>query len=344
MSKKLSIFVVVLMVLAFAMTACQPAAPAPAEEPAAEAPAAEEPAAEAPAAEEPAAEEPAAEAPEAKYGLFMSHMTNAFTIEMSDAVKAKADELGVELTVYDGGKDPAKQVSQVETAVTQGISCIVIEPASVDGLVPAIESATKAGIPVVVVNQAISKPEAASSFVGVSNVEGGILEMKTAAEAIGGKGNVAFLLGPMGSDGQIGRTEGYYEVLKDYPDIKVVFEQTANWNTDEALKLVENWLQTGTQIDAIVANNDGMAMGALKAVEDAQLLDKIKIYGLDATPDALAAVKDGKLAATVSQSTTAQGQTALETCYKIVQGETVEKEILVEFTLITKDNVDQYIQ
>lgn len=334
MSKKLTIFVVVLMVLSFALTACQPAAPAPAEAPAAEAPA----------AEAPAAEEPAAEAPAVKYGLFMSHMTNAFTIEMSDAVKGKASELGVDLTVYDGGKDPAKQVSQVETAVTQGISCIVIEPASVDGLVPAIESATKAGIPVVVVNQAISKPEAASSFVGVSNVEGGILEMKTAAEAIGGKGNVAFLLGPMGSDGQIGRTEGYYEVLKDYPDIKVVFEQTANWNTDEALKLVENWLQTGTQIDAIVANNDGMAMGALKAVEDAQLLDKIKIYGLDATPDALAAVKDGKLAATVSQSTTAQGQTAMETCYKIVQGETVEKEILVEFTLITKDNVDEYIQ
>jgi len=339
MSKRLSIFVVVLMVLVFALTACQPAAPAPAEKPAAE-----EPVAEAPAAEAPAAEEPAAEAPEAKYGLFMSHMTNAFTIEMSDAVKAKAAELGVELTVYDGGQDPAKQVSQVETAVTQGIGCIVIEPASVDGLVPAIENATKAGIPVVVVNQAISKPEAASSFVGVSNVEGGILEMKTAAEAIGGKGNVAFLLGPMGSDAQIGRTEGYYEVLKDYPDIKVVFEQTANWKTDEALTLVENWLQTGTQIDAIVANNDGMALGALKAVEDAQLLDKIKIYGLDATPDALAAVKDGKLAATVSQSTTAQGQTAMETCYKIVQGETVEKEILVDFTLITKDNVDQFIQ
>ena len=279
-----------------------------------------------------------------KYGLFMSHMTNAFTIEMSDAVKAKATELGLELTVYDGGKDPAKQVSQVETAVTQGISCIVIEPASVDGLVPAIEGAMKAGIPVVVVNQMISKPEAASAFVGVSNVDGGMLEMKTAAEAMGGKGNVAFLLGPMGSDAQLGRTQGYYDVLKDYPDIKVVFEQTANWNTDEALTLVENWLQTGTEINAIVANNDGMAMGALKAVEDAKLLDKIKIYGLDATPDALQAVKDGKLAATVSQSTTAQGQLAMETCSKLVNGEKVEAENLVSFTLITLENIGEYLK
>ena len=250
-------------------------------------------------------------------------MTNAFTIEMSDAVKAKAAELGVELTVYDGGQDAAKQVSQVETAVTQGISGIVIEPVSVDGIVPAIEAATKAGIPVVVVNQKISKPEAASAFVGVSNVDGGVMEMKTAAEAIGGKGNVAFLLGPMGSDAQLGRTEGYYNVLKDYPDIKVVFEQTANWKTDEALKLVENWLQTGTEINAIVANNDGMALGALKAVEDAKLLDKIKIYGLDATPDALAAVKDGN-GSTISQSTTAQGPTAMETVVKLVKGEKVD--------------------
>ena len=143
---------------------------------------------------------------------------------------------------------------------------------------------------------------------------------------------------------EIGRTEGYNQVLKDYPDIKVVFEQTANWKTDEALALVENWLQSGTQIDAIVANNDGMAMGALKAVEDAKLSDKIKVYGLDATPDALAAVKDGKLAATISQSTTAQGQKAMETCVKLVNGEKVEPEILVQFTLINKDNIGDYLK
>jgi inositol transport system substrate-binding protein len=314
MNKRFTFFIAILMVVALTLTACQKATPVPTE------------------------------APAKTYGLFMSHMTNAFTIEMSDAVKAKATELGLDLTVYDGGQDPAKQVGQVETAVTQGIGCIVIEPASVDGLVPAIEAAMAAGIPVVVVNQMISKPEAASSFVGVSNVEGGVLEMKTAAEAMGGKGNVAFLLGPMGSDAQIGRTQGYKDVLKDYPDIKIVFEQTANWKTDEALALVENWLQTGTEINAIVANNDGMAMGALKAVEDAKMLDKIKIYGLDATPDALQAVKDGKLAATVSQSTTAQGMTAMETCYKLVKGETVEKSILVKFTLINKDNISQYLK
>lgn len=167
--------------------------------------------------------------------------------------------------------------------------------------------------------------------------------MQTAADDIGGAGNVAFLLGPLGSDAQIGRTDGYYEVLKSYPDITVAFEQTANWTTDEALVLVENWLQTGTELKAIVANNDGMALGALKAVEDAQMLGSILVYGLDATPDALTAVQEGRLTATISQNTSVQGATAMETAYKLAMGEQVEAEILVDFVLITIDNVDDYL-
>jgi ribose transport system substrate-binding protein/inositol transport system substrate-binding protein len=277
------------------------------------------------------------------YAFFISHQTNAFTNELTASVKAKADELGIVVNVYDGEKDVAKQVSQIETAVTQGVAGIVIEPVSVDGVVPALAAAKEAGIPVVVVNQKISDPTAAHSFVGVENFDGGVLQMQTAANDIGGSGNVAFLLGPLGSDAQIGRTEGYYEVLESYPDIEVVFEQTANWTTDEALALTENWLQTGTELKAIVANNDGMAMGALKAVEDAQMLDTIKVYGLDATPDALAAVKAGTLTATISQNTSVQGATAMETAYKLAQGEEVEAEILVDFVLITIDNVDEFL-
>ena len=287
------------------------------------------------------ATEDGAEKPK-KYALMMSHMTNAFTMEMSDAVKAKAEELGVDLTVFDGGQDVSKQISQVESAINQGYAGIMIEPASVDGIKPAAEAARKAGIPLITVNQRITDQELASAYVGANPVEGGELEMRTAAEEIGGKGQVAFLLGPLGSDAQIGRTQGYYNVLKEYPGIEVVYEQTANWRTDEALKLVENWLQTGVNLKAIVANNDGMALGALKAVEDAKMLGKIKIYGLDATPDALAAVREGRLSATISQSTSEQGYVAMETIVKIANGETVPEEIIVGHTLINKDNINKY--
>ncbi len=277
-----------------------------------------------------------------KYALMMSHMTNAFTMEMSSAVKEKAEELGVNLTVFDGEQDVSKQISQVESAIIQGYVGIVIEPVSVDGVKPAVKAAKEAGIPLITLNQKITDQELASAFVGANPIEGGELEMRTAAEEMGGSGKVAFLLGPLGSDAQIGRTQGYKNVLKDYPGIEVVYEQTANWRTDEALELVENWLQTGVELKAIVANNDGMALGALKAVEDAKLLDQIKIYGLDATPDAMAAVKEGRLSATISQSTSEQGKTAMESIVKIVNGESIPSEIIVGHTLINSSNINDF--
>ncbi len=277
-----------------------------------------------------------------KYALMMSHMTNSFTITLSNAVKAAAEDLGVKIVVFDGGQDVSKQISQVESAINQGYAGILIEPASVDGIKPAVTAANKAGIPLVTINQKITNQELAKAFVGVEHVEGGEIEMKYAVEAIGGKGKIAFLLGPLGSDAQIGRTKGYYNVLKDYPEIEVVYEQSANWRTDEALKLAENWLQTGVELSAIVANNDGMAMGALKAVEDAKKLDQIKIFGLDATADALAAVAEGRLSATVSQSTEAQALAAMEALVKLVNGEEVPAEIMVGHTLITKENVADF--
>lgn len=287
----------------------------------------------------------ASAADEQVYGLFMSHMTNAFTMEMSDAVKAKADELGVKLTVYDGGKDPAKQINQMETALSQGISAIIVEPASVDGIKPAVEAAREAGVPVVILNQKITDQELASCFVGVSNVDGGKMEMSAAVADMGGEGKVGLLLGPMGSDAQIGRSEGYQAVIDaSEGKIEVIYELTANWVTDEALSVVETWLSSGKELDAIVAQNDGMALGALKAVEDAKLQDQILVYGLDATDEALAAVKDGRLKATVSQSTTLQGLNAMQAAFDLVNGKEVPAEILVEFTLITIDNVDEFLK
>ncbi len=276
------------------------------------------------------------------FALFMTHMSNAFTIELSGAVKAQAEEYGVDLKINDAGQDVAKQIEQIQTAVDQGVNGIIIEPVSVDGIIPAVEYAKEAGVTVVIVNQQISDPSKADCYVGVSNADGGEIEMKKAAEDIGGKGNVALLLGPMGSDAQLGRSEGYQRVLSENPDMTVAFESTANWDTAEALSLVENWLQADKDLKAIVAQNDGMAMGALKAVQDAGLADSITVYGIDATPDALDSVAAGELTATVSQSTSKQGTESMKACYKITAGEPVDAKIMVNFQLITKENVDQF--
>ncbi len=276
--------------------------------------------------------------------LCMSHMSNAFTIEMSDAIKARAAELGVNIIVNDGNKDAARQVGQVESLIAQGIDGIIIEAVSVDGIQPAVNLAREVGVPLVTVNQKATNQDRATSFVGVSHEDGGELEMLEAAKALGGKGSVALLLGPMGSDAQIGRSAGYKKILDKNPGMSVAFEQTANWDTEAALKLMENWLQTGKQIDAVVAQNDGMALGALKAVEDAQLQGKIKVYGLDAVPDALAAIKDGRLTGSVSQNTSAQGSRSVDVIVDAMNGKSVPAEVIVEQMFIDKSNVDKYIK
>jgi len=281
--------------------------------------------------------------PNQKFALLMSHMDNEFTIELSGAVAKKATELGAKLTNFDARNDIARQIGQLETVVTQGYSGIMIEPVAVDGVGPAIQAAKKAGLAVVTIDQKIAQQELADAYVGANPVQGGEMEMETAAKAIGGKGNIAFLLGPLGSDAELGRKKGYENIIKaKYPNIKVIYQQTANWRTDQALTLVENWLQTGTPLAAIVANNDDMALGAVKAVKDAQLLGKIQIFGLDATPNGLAAVKEGSMAATLSQSTADQGYMAMETCVKVANGQKVAAEVYVPHTLITRANVDKF--
>lgn len=288
------------------------------------------------------AETTAAKGETQKYALMMSHMTNAFVTTFSNASLEKAKELGVELTVFDGKKDVATQISQIESAITQGYAGIMVEPGSVDGIIPALKKANEAGIPIMTVIQKVTDQSLAASYVGGDDLSAGALEMEKAIEKIGGKGNIAILYGPMGSDAQLIRKKGYDEVLVKYPDVKIVFEQTANWVTDEALKVTENWLQSGTEIAAVVAQNDSMALGALKAVEDAKMADKIFVCGVDATPDGVAAIAEGRLGGSVSQDTAGMGMLSMETLFKLVNGETVEKEILTTPVWVTVENADQF--
>jgi len=275
--------------------------------------------------------------------LCISHMTNAFTKTVADSMTAAAKAAGADLIINEGGNDIGRQISQIESGINQKVNVIIIEPVSVSGVIPAVEAAEKAGIKVIIFNQRISDPSKATTFVGVSNDTLGALEMSRAVKDLGGQGNVALLLGPMGSDGQLGRSKGYGEVLAQNPGVKVVFEETANWTTEEALRLVENWLQTGVTINAIVCQNDGMALGAVKAIEDKGLGGQIKVYGLDAVPDALKAVKEGRLTVSVSQATERQSQMAIETAMKLYRGETVPAENLVEGEVIDQSNVDKYL-
>ncbi|MEA4894995.1 MAG: sugar ABC transporter substrate-binding protein [Oscillospiraceae bacterium] len=303
-------------------------------------------------ASKPATESPAASPAESaaasdatpNFVFCISHMDNDWAVTASDSMTAAAKAAGANLTVNEAGQDINTQVSQIESAINQKADCIIIEPVSADGVLPAVEEASAAGIPVIIFNQNISDPTKATAFVGVSNEDLGYMQMKRACDDIGGKGNVAILTGPVGSEGELGRSAGYKKALAEYPDVKEVFNDDGQWTTENGLKFAENWLQTGTDINAFVCQNDNMAMGCVKAIEDKNLSGQIKVYGLDAVKDALQAVKDGRLTATVSQSTEQQSQNAIDAAMKLFKGEKVDSEILAQGTIIDSANVDQYLK
>ncbi|MEG2382701.1 MAG: substrate-binding domain-containing protein [Oscillospiraceae bacterium] len=313
------------LALVFSLAACGAKAPTESKVPAPE-----------------ASKEPVAAAPE--FVFCISHMSNDWAVTAADSMTAAAEAAGAKLTVNEAGKDINTQISQIESAVNQKASCIIIEPVSAEGVIPAVEAAMKAGIPVIIYNQNISDPSKATCFVGVSNEDLGYMEMSRAIKDMGGKGNVAILTGPVGSEGEIGRSAGYKKAIAENPDVKVVFEDDGEWTTENGLKFAENWLQTGTAINAFVCQNDGMAMGCVKAIEDKNLQATIKVYGLDAVADAVKAVKDGRLAITVSQATESQSQAAIDTAMKLSKGEKVEAQVLAQGLIIDSTNVDKYIK
>lgn len=275
-----------------------------------------------------------------RIALVMSHLTNSFTTTFSSSAKAEAEKLGAELTVFDGKKEQATQNAAVETAITQQFDGIMVEPGSVDGIKPAVEAANAAKIPIMTVVQKMTDQSLAKAYVGGDDEAAGKMQMEKAVAALGGKGNIAVLWGPMGSDAQLIRKKGYDAVLAANPNVKIVFDSTANWVTDEALKLTENWLQTGKQIDYVVAQNDAMAIGAAKAIQDAQL--KTPVSGIDATPEGLQAITEGRLAGSVSQDTVGMGQLSTQIMLKIIKGETVEASTLTTPVWVTTENVAQF--
>lgn len=270
--------------------------------------------------------------------LFMTHMSNEFTIALSNSVKAQVEARGFEYKVYDANKDAERQQTQIEQAVNLGVGAIIIEPVSVDGVVPAVRQAANKGTNVVIVNQRISEPELAKAYVGADAVKTGKILMEQVVKDLGSSGELALLLGPMGSDGQIGRSAGFKEVMDANPGFKTAFEASANWETAPALSTVENWLNSGKTINAVVSQNDGMAIGAAQAVAASGKTNQIKVYGVDATSEGLQAVLDGKLAATVGQGTQEQGKKAADAAADLIEGKDVPAETIVENVVYTKDN------
>jgi inositol transport system substrate-binding protein len=271
---------------------------------------------------------------------------DTFLGSVKDGMEAKAKELGnVEITVVSAEEKADAQLGQVENFISQGVDAIIIIPVDTEATQPMTDAAIKANIPLVYVNR---RPAGLDKFpqvpyVGSDSLFAGTVEMQELAKLAGGKGNVVILIGDPANEAAVLRTQGCKDQVAANPGMKVTKEQAGNWYRDKGLEIMENWIQTGEQIDVVCANNDEMALGAIKALKDASLLDKVLVGGVDATPDALAAMKAGELEVTVFQDAKGQGGGGVDAAVKLARGETVPSLVDIPYQLVTKDNMDQFM-
>lgn len=248
----------------------------------------------------------------------------------------------VELIVNDGEGTADKQIAQCESFVAQGVDAVIISPYDFDACVTAAKVCVDAGIPVFVAKGLIADMSVVETYVGSNDFNAGTIEMQYIADLLEGKGNIVIIEGPTGVTGAVLRNDGIASVLEKYPDIKVLNSKPADWYRDKAMELMENWIQLGDKIDAVVSHNDEMALGAYDALEAAGITD-VPVIGIDGIEAAVKSVGEGKMKASILQDSKTIGEKAIDVAIDLANGKTVDKEYDIPYQIITKDNYTDFL-
>ena len=270
----------------------------------------------------------------------LSTQANSFMVKMREGAQKKADELGLTINFQDASDDSATQANQLANAAATGAGAVIVNPTDSDAMASAVKQLTDAKIPVVAVDRAVNNAEV-SSYIASDNVGGGKQAAKALSEAIHGEGEILVLQGKTGSSASRERGQGFEEGLKDSPNIKVVAKQTAEFERVKGLDVTTNLLQAHPNVKAIFAENDEMALGAIEALGDKAGKDVI-VVGFDGVEDALKAIKEGTMYASIAQQPADMAAQAVVEASKLLKGESATKEMQVDVVTVTKDNVDKF--
>ncbi|MDQ2696336.1 MAG: sugar ABC transporter substrate-binding protein [Pseudomonadota bacterium] len=278
-------------------------------------------------------------------GVSMAVFDDNFRTILREAIAARAQEQGVSAQFEDAQGDVGRQLSQVQNFVAQKVDVIVVNPVDSAATASMTKLAVAAGIPLVYVNNKPDEelPEGAI-YVGSDETVSGKLQGEEIARQLNNKGNIAIMMGELAHNAATLRTEGVEKVVAEHPEMQIVEKQTANWQRTDAIDLMNNWLVSGVKMDAVAANNDEMAIGAIIALQQAGRDPKeLIIAGVDATQDALTEMQRGNLDITVFQDGVAQGTAVVDSALKMIKGEKVESPVWVPFQLVTQDNYQQFL-
>ncbi|NBE54787.1 ABC transporter permease/substrate-binding protein [Streptomyces boluensis] len=275
-----------------------------------------------------------------KVGMSLSTLNNPFFVQMKDGAQAEAKKAGIDLTVTDAQNDPSQQANQLQNFSGEGMGAIVVNPVDSDAVGPAVRAANKADVPVIAADRAVNKAETAT-LVASDNVAGGRQAAKALAEKLGGKGTVVSLQGTPGASASRERGQGFAEGIKAYPDIKVVAKQPADFDRTKGLDVMTNLLQSHPDVDGVFAENDEMALGAVKAL-GAKAGKSVAVVGFDGTPDGLKAVEAGTLYASVAQQPAEIGKIAVRNAIRAADGKDVTEAVKVPVKVVTSKNVADF--
>jgi inositol transport system substrate-binding protein len=294
---------------------------------------------------------PVQAAQKVRIGVSMALFDDVWLTYVRDAMtKWGKSHPDAELTIVDANNDTAKQTGQVENFLAQGMDAIVVLPVDTAATGPITKSVTKAGKPLVYVNRLPANLPPGVIYCGSNSIEAGIMEMDELGKCMGGKGNLAILMGELSNEAAIKRTEGVEKVCKEkFPDIKITRKQTGNWKREQGKNLMENWLASGQEINGVASNNDEMALGALQAIKAAGKLGKICVAGVDGSHDALVSMEKGELNNTVFQDPVGQGEKAVNAAYLLAKKQpdpdvTDGNKIWIPYQPITKENFKSYMK
>jgi ribose transport system substrate-binding protein len=274
-------------------------------------------------------------AQDVKLGLAVSTLNNPFFVDLKDGAEAMAEEMGVEILTVDAQDDAASQLSSVEDLLIKQIDVLIVNPVDGNAVVSAITAANDAGVPVITVDRAAEGGDVVS-HIASDNVAGGEMAGDFIAEQLGEEGKVVELQGIPGTSAARDRGKGFNQSMDKYAGMEVIARQPAGFDRAEGMTVMENILQGNPEIDAVFAHNDNMALGAMEAIAAAGRSDEIMIVGFDAIDDAVEAVKEGEMAATVAQKPSLMGEMAVETAIKVANGEEVEEYTPVPLELINE--------
>jgi inositol transport system substrate-binding protein len=287
-------------------------------------------------------------------GVSMALFDDNFLTVLRNGMQEYAATLdGVSLQVEDAQNDVAKQLNQIQNFVAGGVDAIIVNPVDTDATVAMSQAAADAGIPLVYVNREpinVDDLPSNQAFVASDERESGTLETQEVCRLLKeqGKGDgakILVLMGELSNQAARQRTQDIHDVIAtdECSFMEIVEEQTGNWQRTQGGDLMRNWLSAGLEFDAVVSNNDEMAIGAIQAMKAAGVdMEEVIVGGVDATQDALAAMEAGDLDVTVFQNAAGQGQGAVDTALKLIKGETVEQKVYVPFELVTPENLADY--